>query len=36
MVEVGGGDGGEAEARERGILQVRAAVGEVYEGHGRS
>lgn len=28
-----GGDGGEAEARARGVLEVGAHVGEVYQGH---
>lgn len=32
-MEVGGRDGGEAEAGHGGVLDVRAAVGEVYKGH---
>ncbi len=32
-MEFGGWDGGEAEAGHGGVLEVRAAVGEVYEGH---
>lgn len=34
MEEVGGGDGGEAEAGEGGVLEMAAYVGEVDEGHG--
>ena len=32
-MEVCGRDGGKAEAGHGGVLEVRAAVGEVYEGH---
>lgn len=32
-MEVGGGDGGQPEPRARGVLEVRAEVGEIDEGH---
>ncbi len=33
-MEFCGRDGGEAQAGHGGVLEVGAAVGEVYEGHG--